>query len=285
MFFLGKIFTNSEKHDLTWFSAFTGIYKTLYNRLKRGKGKNMKTKNEFFDEQTERNLGKKFLTAVEKNEEKIIQKTPQVSQIALLKQIYFSGFLTTCNLTGTTKLVLFAFAEHYNSEKEEMFPSQRYLAERLGISEKSVERSVKELASQGFVSYTTQKVNRYKFTKKFFDAVKMSGNGGQNVGDGYRQNVGLTYNHEQRNYKKEFKNFGSYSPQTLVNRAIPTVEKTREMLEKYREEASNTLSPLDYNKDDALSWLKNVPKMLRNSFFATSLLKKYDFDPQEVWGT
>jgi len=121
----------------------------------------MSNQSEIFNEICEgKNLGKENLTTKTEPAETETPKQLQFNQITLLKQIYFSGFLTKCNLTGTTKLVLFALAEHYNSEKEEMFPSQKYLANQLGISEKSVERSVKELAEQGFITYITKRVNR-----------------------------------------------------------------------------------------------------------------------------
>lgn len=264
-------------------------YYNLQNFIKTAttndKGENMSNQSEFFHENCEeKNLGEEEKILKEEHAETEVQKLPQFNQITLLKQIYFSGFLTKCNLTGTTKLVLFALAEHYNSEKEEMFPSQKYLANQLGISEKSVERSVKELAEQGFITYTTKRVNRYKFTIKFFNSVKMSDMTRQNVGSDSRQNVGQTYKKEQRNYyKNNFKNFNFYNAQNPEKSCVPSVDKTRELLEQYRKDAEETVSPLDYNEKDALNWLKKVPKILRNSFFATSLLKKYNFDPKNVW--
>lgn len=127
-----------------------------------------------------------------------------ITQFELAKVIYTSGFLNTCNLTATAKLVLMALIQHYNANNAEMFPSQRFLAQQLGISEKSVERAIANLSEEKYIYYVTQRVNRYRFTAYFFEAVKMSVMNRQNVGRGIRQNVGETNNTEKRKEKESF---------------------------------------------------------------------------------
>ena len=102
-----------------------------------------------------------------------------LSQFTISKNVYNSGMLSKIKLTMSAKLVLIALTNHYNPEKPDIFPSQQYIAEHLGISIKSVNRAVQELTQAGLLIYETKNVNRYKFTAKFFAEIKMSVNHGQ----------------------------------------------------------------------------------------------------------
>ena len=132
-------------------------------------------------------------------------KNTDFTQFEIVRGIYDSNIFAQTSLSGSAKLVLIALAHHFNPKKEDMFPSQKFLANKLGISERSAERAVAELKDADLISYETRRVNRYKFTAKFFNAVKMSGNFRQNVGEEDRQNVGQTNKHEQKN-NNSFKN-------------------------------------------------------------------------------
>src|SRR5574344_91727 len=101
------------------------------------------------------------LETVEQSEETTV--ITLFSQFELLKAVYASGFLAGANLTPTSKLVIVALVGHYNPTNKDMFPSQKYLANQLGISEKSIERGIKELVKEKYIFYKTQKVNHYQF--------------------------------------------------------------------------------------------------------------------------
>jgi DNA-binding Lrp family transcriptional regulator len=128
-----------------------------------------------------------------------------LTQFEIVRAIYDSGILAENGLSPATKLVIIALAHHFNPKREDMFPSQKFIAKKLGISERSAERAVAELKKVGLITYETQRVNHYKFTEKFFESVKMSDKSRQNVGNDTRQNVGQTNKHEQikNNFKKE----------------------------------------------------------------------------------
>lgn len=130
-----------------------------------------------------------------------------VSQFELTKALYASGFLSRAKLTPGAKLVLFGLVSHYNHKHPDVFPSQKYLANQLGVSEKTIERAVKELAANNYITYETRKVNHYRFTAFFFASVKMSDTNRQNVGCADRQNVGQTNNHEKINNSNFLNNF------------------------------------------------------------------------------
>ena len=135
----------------------------------------------------------------------VLEFKKTVTQFELTKIIYESAFFSKIELTPSSKLFLWALCTHFNPENETMFPSQATVAKRLGMSEKSAERAVKELKEKGLVEYETKKVNHYKFSQKFFSLVKMSVISRQNVGSEHRQNVGQTNKIEQKNNKENRK--------------------------------------------------------------------------------
>jgi len=75
-----------------------------------------------------------------------------VSQFEICKQIYTSGILNKVKLTPTSKLVLIALANHY----PKVFPSQKFIADQLGITERSVIRAIQELKNKGLILYITK---------------------------------------------------------------------------------------------------------------------------------
>lgn len=137
-------------------------------------------------------------------------KTPRscrlMTQFEVINAIYDSKLFSKIKLTAGARLVLISLARHYNPLRQDSFPSYSCIAQHTGVSKKSVERAIKELCEKGLISYTTEKVNHYRFTDLFFGVVKMTIDYRQNDGSGYRQNVALTNNPEKIN-KKEKKGF------------------------------------------------------------------------------
>lgn len=74
--------------------------------------------------------------------------------------------LNNFNLTPTAKLVLLYLTTCYNPKHKEVFPKQKTIADKLGISERSVTRAVQELFKEGLVLIECKYTNRYKFTSK-----------------------------------------------------------------------------------------------------------------------
>ena len=59
----------------------------------------------------------------------------------------------------TAKLVLVVLTDHYNTEREDAFPSVRLIAERSGFCTKSVARALSRLEANGLIA-ATRKVGR-----------------------------------------------------------------------------------------------------------------------------
>ncbi len=226
-----------------------------------------------------------------KVEKKVIMLN--ISQFELTKILYSSGILSECDLTPSAKLFLWALCSHYNPGNKTMFPSQQTVAKKLGISEKSAQRAVKELKTHNLIDYETKRVNHYVFGEKFFELVKMSGMIGQNVLSEGGQNVRLTNKHE----KKEEHAF-SFSSKKAGNgqqkrytgqkeeakRRTPNVEETRKILEEREKISAMSFNPQDFNEKEALDWLRSIPKFwLSKSKVAEILVQKFKFSEfQEI---
>jgi len=191
----------------------------------------------------------------------------KLSQFEVVRAIYDSGILSAESLSPATKLVLIAIAHHFNPNKEDMFPSQKFIAKQLGISERSAERAVIELKNAGLITYETKKVNHYKFTSKFFNSVKLSDEFRQIVASDPRQIVGQTNKHEQKN--------NSFKKETFFQNQPKGIE--------YK-----TLEPLKYERDDktpendlltAKKYVQDLWQMRQNPVIKTKLEKMFT-----IWG-
>lgn len=91
--------------------------------------------------------------------------------------------LNTFKLTPTAKLVLLYLTTCYNPKHNEIFPKQKTIANKLGISERSVTRAIQELFKEGFVLIECKYTNRYKFTSKIVSECP------ENLSDNKRQKV------------------------------------------------------------------------------------------------
>lgn len=204
----------------------------------------------------------------------------QISQFELINLVYKSKLFTKVDLKPTAKLVLYALIHHYNPCNEDMFPSQKFIAQSLDISEKSVERAVKELAANRLIMYVTRNVNRYKFTANFFDLVKMSETVRQNVASMVRQNVGQTYKHEQKK-NMGVSSFSSFRAQKPTGAAHKSVQETKVYLKEIEENKKKDFSPKDFSKEEAQNWLKKLPAELHGGILAQEVYKKYSFEMPE----
>lgn len=93
-------------------------------------------------------------------------------------------------ITPTAKLVLLYLSSCYNPKKADMFPKQKTIAAKIGLSERSIVRAIQELIKAGLIVVECKYSNRYKFTskivskqpqdEKFFEPENMADDLGQN---------------------------------------------------------------------------------------------------------
>ena len=195
-----------------------------------------------------------------------------LSQFTISKNVYNSGILSKIKLTMSAKLVLMALTNHYNPEKPDIFPSQQYIAEHLGISIKSVNRAIQELTQAGLIIYETKNVNRYKFTTRFFAGIKMSGNHGQSGNCGM-DILSMKHINEKKNNTKVL-NF-----QKKINEGIKykSPETTKNEL---RESLGVRDDKTPYNdKETALKYILTCQNMIH-----VDIVRKKVEEVKKIWG-
>lgn len=84
--------------------------------------------------------------------------------------------LNTFKLTPTAKLVLLYLSSCYNPKHGEMFPKQKTIADKLGVSEASVIRAICELHKEGLIISERKYTNRYKYTARFLSSLGILNN-------------------------------------------------------------------------------------------------------------
>ena len=98
------------------------------------------------------------------------QKSMQGMGFKPIKQVELTNYLLNnlqhFDLKPTTKLVLLYLSGCYNPKKADVFPKQKTIADKMGISEASVIRAIAELHKEGLIISERKYSNRYKFTSK-----------------------------------------------------------------------------------------------------------------------
>ena len=80
---------------------------------------------------------------------------------------YLLNNLSQFKLSPSAKLVLLELSTCYNPKNADVFPKQKTLAQKIGISERSVVRAIQELIKEGLILVESNKyTNHYIFTAK-----------------------------------------------------------------------------------------------------------------------
>ena len=90
--------------------------------------------------------------------------------------------LSQFKLTPTAKLVLIALSTYYNSKHAFIFPKQKTLADKIGVSERTIVRAISELVKEGLIIIECKYTNHYKFTQRIVSQCP------ENLSDNIRQN-------------------------------------------------------------------------------------------------
>lgn len=79
---------------------------------------------------------------------------------------YLLNNLSQFEITPIAKLVLLELSACYNPNKPDMFPKQKTLAKKIGVSERSIVRGVQELVKAGLILIESKYTNHYVFTSR-----------------------------------------------------------------------------------------------------------------------
>jgi len=194
-----------------------------------------------------------------------------VSQFEISKAITFSKFFQKVKLKTSTRLVLRCLIDHWNPDREYCFPRQNTIAEETGCSRETVVNAIDELRIKGLIFTNGEKGEglKYYIAQKFFELLEIP----QGCRKKPHGGCGKSSQHEQITPKQiENKTFQKKSFET-AGVSYKSAEATRTEINELKK--IDRSCPLDYDKEDALKWLENLPPILENSYFAKQLRKKF----------
>lgn len=106
--------------------------------------------------------------------EQVFNKTG-LSNTKLMGLVYESGIMQRYKLSSSCYTVLTALCFHYNTIRNDSYPSQESISLKTGLSVKTIQRGINELLKLGFLMKARNLYgNVYKFTNKFFDELNLS---------------------------------------------------------------------------------------------------------------
>lgn len=204
-------------------------------------------------------------------------KKPKINGFNLAQRLYTSGIAAAFDLNPTQILVLIGLASHFNPDKSVVFPSQEYLAKKLNISERSVVRAINELIKKRLIVKSKNGNNNlYAFTAIFFEAAGMSDNI-RHIDTPLNDN--LTHKQYNSNYKNKntpnsLSNFEEHIKRKNIHEQTTRLKQTTQYIQNQKN--IKTGSPLDFTKEQAVEYIKNLGEFASNSSFAKQLKTKWN---------
>lgn len=203
----------------------------------------------------------------------------EVSQFEISKAITFSKFFSRIKLKASARLVLRCLIDHWNPDKEYCFPRQNTIADETGCSRETVIAAIDELRAKGLIFTNGEKGEglKYYIAPKFFELLEIQ----QPCGKIQHGTCEKISQHEQIKYKQINKTTSKKSFYFDQGIAYKSPELTRQELETSQN--VEKACPLDYNKNEALIWLSNLPDILKNSYFAREVRKKWGINEADFY--
>jgi len=223
--------------------------------------------------------------------------------------------LSQFKLTPSAKLVLLYLSTCYNPEKPDIYPKQKTIANKIGISERSTVRAIEELVKAGLILKECNYTNRYKITsrilreqpqnEKIFIQETLSDTKCKNDTQQYDK---LAEHEQIKETKKEQdkKILEQYAIDKGITNVVPYVnaimrngnynniirkyeqkqqaqrqaqvcnELTQKQIKQQKEDFKTASSPLDFSRDEAINYVNKMPFILRKTGFCAELIRKYD---------
>lgn len=196
--------------------------------------------------------------------------TANITQFELTKSLLKN--LSKLTLSPTAKLVLLTLSTYYNPNKP-AYPKQDTIGKELGISIASVKRAIKELSEQSFILIECKYSNYYQFTSKIFEIINLTLSTNQKDTDLSIKKIPHDKTINKNNKKHLNNNFSTFNKPVNEIKYLSAYQ-TRQNIEKSFK--IDRGCPLDYSKNEAVTWYESLPEILKNSFFAKEVKKKWN---------
>jgi len=165
----------------------------------------------------------------------------------LCKLIYTSKMLNKVKLKPTAKLVLIALANHYPN----IYPSQQFIAEALGISLRSVVNSITELRSKGLLLVECNHNNIYQFSNIFFEMVNPAPSTSKSC-------IQVSANSAHKETTKQINNKNVFNFKKADGIKYKSPEQTRNEIERsFKKSDENIFN----DKETAIKWLASLSEL------------------------
>lgn len=226
-----------------------------------------------------------------------------MNNFKIIQNVFNGGYFDTKNLTPTARLVLLALANHFNAKTMNMYPSLRRLAYCCGCDQKQVQRSVNELMTKEIISAKkTQKYGRkhniYSFSDPFFADILSDEKPHKEPTAPPEDSAGQSYHYKYFSFRGNARDFQlrnkedilklteancirlascheGKEKQGLLAKLLKEQEAAIMKQQEAQEKPVRGKPFTEFTRDEAINYVENLPKKLRNSESALMLIEKY----------
>ena len=189
-----------------------------------------------------------------------------VSQFELSNQIIDSDLFSKVKLTASARLVLIVLCRYYPN----IYPCQNTISKKSGLSIRSVINALSELKSKGLILVECNHSNTYRFTLTFFELAEIADSTGKTC---TKQRAEIAHNNT--NYKNNKKSFNSKILSFQNQQGGIKYKSANETIKQIEKDKETAVTPLDFDKIQAVEYLNKLPEFAQNGFYAKELKKKW----------
>lgn len=198
------------------------------------------------------------------------QQAETTTQYELSNRLIDSDLFSKVKLTASARLVLIVLCRYY----PRIYPCQQTIAKKAGMSLRSVINAISELKQRGLILVECNHNNVYKFTSILFELAGFAHSTGKTCSKeraDFASYKTKDKNNTNKSFYKSFNNNYQDSKQAGIK-----YQSANEAIRKIKEDRRKGITPLDFDKEQAINYLKSLPEFAQKGFYARELRKKWN---------